>query len=297
MIPKQAGQLLVNEVNSGLGRRGDRNYLPMQKRMSYWREKVVLITGGSAGLGRVLASEFGGAGARIVIASRRTEMLRHVHDELTGRDIETLTVPTDITDPAQVDAMVSRTVEHFGQIHALVNTAGRSSRGRVESTTSEDFRKLLELNFIGLVHCTLAAMPHLLVSKGHVVNIASLAAKVAPPYMGAYAASKFPVAAYSQQLRLEMTQKGLHVLLVCPGPVARPDAGIRYDDVSVDLPDAARKPAGGAPIGPIDPHQLAKQILKSCERRRRELIVPNRMRYFFAAAQLWPGLTDWFLRK
>ena len=92
----------------------------------------------------------------------------------------------------------------------------------------KQFQAFLDLNFFGTVRCTRAAVPRLLMTRGHVVNIGSLAAKMAASYLGAYPVSKFAVAAYTHQLRLELGPQGLHVLLVCPGPIARPDAGQRY---------------------------------------------------------------------
>ncbi len=109
-------------------------------------------------------------------------------------------------------------MSRFGRLDVLVNNAGRSMRGKVLDTTPEQFRELMELNLIGLVRCTRAAAPHLLQQRGHVVNIGSLGAKSAARWLGAYPATKFAVAAYSQQLRLELGPQGLHVLLVCPGP-------------------------------------------------------------------------------
>jgi len=156
---------------------------------------------------------------------------------------------------------------------------------------------LLELNFLAMTRCTRAFGPSLIESRGHIVNIGSLAAKSASRYLGAYPASKFPVAAYSQQLRLELNPLGVHVLLVCPGPIARPDAGQRYDDQAADLPESARKPGGGVKVKGIAPEKLVAKILRYCERRKPELVMPAKARLLFAIAQLSPTLGDWILTK
>ena len=127
----------------------------------------------------------------------------------------------------------------------LVNNAGRTMRGKVLDTTPEQFRDLMELNLIALVRCTRAAAPHLLAERGHVVNIGSLAAKSAARWLGAYPATKFAVAAYSQQLRLELGPQGLHVLLVCPGPIQRSDTRLYPLCGLEDVPERARQPGGG----------------------------------------------------
>jgi short-subunit dehydrogenase len=120
--------------------------------------------------------------------------------------------------------------------------------------------------------------------------------RVAATWCSSYPTSKFAVAAFAQQLRLECNERGIHVLLVCPGPIDRQGAD-RYHDQAADVPAKAYQPAGGAKVRRIEPQQLAERILKACERRRAELIVPRTARLLFAVAQLSPRLGDWLLRK
>ena len=195
-------------------------------------------------------------------------------------------------------ALLAEVIKRFGRLDVLVNNAGRSMRGKLLDTTPEQFRDLMELNLIALVRCTRAAVPHLLHQRGHVVNIGSLAAKSAARWVGAYPATKHAVAAYSQQLRLELGPQGLHVLLVCPGPIERKDARLYPLEGLEDLPESARRPGGGVKVRAIAPEWLAAQILRACERRKPELVVPGKARILFALAQLWPSLGDWLvLRK
>ena len=265
--------------------------------MQYWKDNVVLVTGGSMGLGQKIATAFAAAGAKIALAALPDEHLEKTAADLRAAGCEAMGIPADITRQEEVDRLFARTVEHFGRLDVLVNCAGRSVRGKVLDTTPEQFQKLLELNFLAGVRCTRAAVPHLIASKGHIVNIGSLAAKSAAKYLGAYPASKFPVAAYSQQLRYELNPQGVHVLLVCPGPIAREDAGARYDDQAADLPERARKPGGGVKLKGIPPERLAAEILRHCERRKAELVMPARARLLFAISQLSPSLGDWIIGK
>ena len=115
--------------------------------------------------------------------------------------------------------------------------------------------------------------------------------------LGAYPASKFPLGAYAQQLRLELGPSGLHTLLVCPGPIRRDDQGKRYEDPSKELPESAKKPGGGVKLKGIDPQWLAQQVVKACERRRPELVVPSAARWLAAISQLWPNLGDRIIRR
>ena len=207
-------------------------------------------------------------------------------------------VQADITQQADVNRLFSEALARYGKLDVLVNNAGRSMRGKVLDTTPDQFRELMELNLIALVRCTRAAAPHLLSARGHVVNIGSLAAKSASRWVGAYPATKHAVAAYSQQLRLELGPQGLHVLLVCPGPVERKDSRLYPLDGLEDVPERARRPGAGVRTRAIPPRWLAAQILRACERRLPEIVVPRSARLLFAIAQLWPSLGDWIvLRK
>ena len=209
--------------------------------MAYWSDKVVVVTGGSQGLGFEIAKAFAAAGSRLVLAALPDSPLENSADELRASGTEVVAVATDITQQPQVDSLAETALARFGRVDVLVNCAGRSARGAVLDTSPKMFQTLWELNFLAMVRCTRALGPALIESQGHIVNIGSLAAKSAARYLGAYPASKFPVAAYSHQLRLELRPQGVHVLLVCPGPLARADAGQRYDKiVSFYLSDCSR---------------------------------------------------------
>ena len=265
--------------------------------MTYWKDKVAIVAGGSAGLGRAISGALASRGANLVIAARDTQRLEKVATELAGRGGKIEPISADVSRDDDVAQLIDTTLHHFGRIDMLINAVGRSTRQSIEETTPEEFRDLFETNFISAVRCTQAALPHLLKSGGHLVFIGSLVSKVATPNLGAYPASKFAVAGYSQQLRLELGPRGLHVLLVCPGPIARDDAGVRYDEQSKKLPASARQPGGGAKLRAIDPMWLAAKTLRACERRKPELIVPGKARLLFALAALWPSLGDWIVRQ
>lgn len=265
--------------------------------MTYWNNKVVAITGGAAGLGRRLATHYGRCGARLILVDRDEDALQRAVAELENNQVIAVGVRTDITQQDDVDSLFTQIDARFDRLDAMVNCAGRSVRGAVLDTSPADFDQLLQLNFYGMVRCTRGAVPRLLRTKGHLVNIGSLAAKMAAKYLGAYPVSKFAVAAYCQQLRLELGAQGLHVLLVCPGPIARQDAGQRYDDQAKSLPESARKPGGGVRIKGLDPDLLARRIVRACEKRQPELVIPWRARALASLSQLFPTLGDKIIRK
>ena len=265
--------------------------------MTYWTDKVALVTGGSKGLGLAIAQSLVNAGAQVIIAARDEDQLAAVAARLSTANHACGWLPADVTQQDQVEALIAQTVSRHGQLDLLVNCAGKSDRGEAAAVSAEQFRDFLEVNFLSAVRATKAALPHLLKSRGHVVHIGSLAAKTASRYLGAYPASKFPLAAYAQQLRLELKPQGLHVLLVCPGPIHRDDAGSRYDAQAGELPSRARRPGGGVKLKGIDAEWLARRILTACERQEPELVVPARAKLLFAVAQLWPALGDWMVRR
>lgn len=265
--------------------------------MSFWQNKVVLVTGGSSGLGRIIAETFAEAGAKLAIVGLEQPQVEQATAEMQAAGYDVLGIPANITRQDDVDRLMAETLKRFGRLDVLVNNAGRSMRGKVLDTTPEQFRELMELNLIALVRCTRAAMPHLLDERGHVINIGSLAAKSAARWVGAYPATKFAVAAYSQQLRLELGPEGLHVLLVCPGPIERKDARLYPLEGLEDVPESARAPGAGVQVQAIPPRQLGQAILRACERRQPELVIPGKARLLFAISQLWPSLGDWIVRR
>ncbi len=265
--------------------------------MAFWHNKAALVTGGSSGLGRIIAETLLRHGAKVAIVGLESPQVEQAAAEMRSAGRDVLGIHADITRQGDVDRAMVQTLDRFGQLDVLVNNAGRSMRGKALDATPEQFRELMELNLIALVRCTRAAVPHLLPRRGHVVNIGSLAAKSAARWVGAYPATKFAVAAYSQQLRLELGPQGLHVLLVCPGPIQRKDARLYPLAGLEDVPEAARAPGAGVKLGGIRPEALAEAIVRACERRRPELVVPGRAKLLFALAQLWPSLGDWIVKR
>jgi short-subunit dehydrogenase len=264
---------------------------------TFWADKVCVVTGGSAGLGLAIARALARSGAKVVITARRKEPLEAAAAELSRAGGQVVALTGDVAWQEDVDRIAATVSEKFGRVNLLCNCVGRSTRGAVLETTPEDFQQLFDANFLSAVRMTRAFAPLLLKSRGHLVNIGSLASKVGTQFMGAYPASKFALAGYTQQLRLELSEQGVHVMLVCPGPIAREDAGTRYAAASPGVPAAAQAPGAGARLKAIDPDRLAADILRACERRKAELVVPRKAKLLFAISQLSASWGDWLLRR
>jgi short-subunit dehydrogenase len=268
--------------------------------MNYWRGKRAVVTGGSAGLGRAVAASLVEHGASVMIVARDQSRIDETAGQLKSLGGDVLACAADVTSQTEIDRLAATVHGAWAGLDMFCHCAGRSMRGTVLATSPDDFHDLWETNFLSAVRCIQAFGESLTDSRGHCVLIGSLASKVAAGYLGAYPTSKFPLAALAQQLRLENEDRGLHTLLVCPGPIARDDTeatGARYSHQAPDVPAAAHQPGGGAKVRAIDPRQLAEKILRACERRKAELIVPWTARYLFAATQLSPRFGDWLLRR
>jgi short-subunit dehydrogenase len=262
-----------------------------------FRGKHVVVTGGSAGLGLAIAGAFLDVGAHVSLLARDEQRLREARLALGERAQWTAAITADVTNQEQVERAFADARKFHGPIHVLVNAAGISDRGAIVGTATTRFQELWEINFLGPVRCVNAAADDLVETRGHIVNIGSLASKVASGYLGAYPSSKFALAAYTQQLRIELVPRGVHALLVCPGPIQRADAGRRYDDRAAQLPESARRPAGGAQLKAIDPRWLAARIVEACMHGRAELVVPGKVRWLVAVAQFFPAWADQLIRR
>jgi short-subunit dehydrogenase len=182
------------------------------------REKIVLITGGSRGLGLLLASEFMERGARVAICARDEEKLEKL---ASGGELPAgrfLTCPCDLNDEDQVYATVRRVAETLGPIDVLVNNAGTIQVGAIESQRREDFEEAMNSNFWSAVNATLAVLPGMQARKsGRIVNVTSIGGKIAVPHLLPYSASKFALVGFSKGLRAELAKDGIVVTTVVPG--------------------------------------------------------------------------------
>ena len=184
--------------------------------------KVVLVTGGSRGLGYAVARELALSGARLALTSRHADELERARARLLASGCaapaDVWVYPCDVSVEATVREMVAAATAHFGRIDVLVNHAGIIMVGPLESQTLDSFHQAMNVNFFGALHVTLAVLPQMLErGEGAIVNISSIGGKVAFPHLLPYVASKFAITGWSQGLRAELAGKGIHVTTVCPG--------------------------------------------------------------------------------
>ena len=221
--------------------------------------RTALITGGSKGLGKVIASGLASAGANVVLVSRHGAEAQEAADEIAADHGQgALGIEADITVPAQIDAMIAIARESFGGIDILVNSAGINPRGPIEAITLEQFEELMQINVTGTWLCCKTVIP--LMKKagwGRIINLSSAIGLVGVPERTPYASSKGGILQLTRTLALEWAGSGITANCICPGPFATPINKILLDD-----PEEARAMQAKVPLGRWgDPSELATAVL------------------------------------
>jgi 3-oxoacyl-[acyl-carrier protein] reductase len=184
------------------------------------KDQVVVITGGSKGIGKAIANAFADLGCKVAISARNEEELRKAADEISSRGVEVLPVRTDVRNPKEVEHFANTVQSRWGAPHYLINNAGIGKFSEVASMNDEDFRAILETNLNGVFYCTNRFLPGMIqAQRGHIVNIASLAGKNSFVGGSAYCASKHGLIGFSECLMLEVRQYNIKVTAICPGSV------------------------------------------------------------------------------
>lgn len=184
------------------------------------QDKVVIITGASMGIGEATARVFAAAGAKLVLAARSADKLEAIARSLP-KEAETLIVPTDMIDQAQVKALINKAYAHFGRIDILINNAGQSILGPIATVNPDQYRQIIELNLLGPLHAIQAVVPKMKEQGGGVIiNISSNVSKMAIPMIGAYASTKYALNGLSLTARNELATDNIRVVLFQPGQTA-----------------------------------------------------------------------------
>jgi short-subunit dehydrogenase len=251
--------------------------------------RAVIITGASSGIGRETAREFARRRAHVVLAARDREKLEELAQELAQFPGRRLVVPTDVTDRLAVEALVRRTMEEFDSVDVLVNNAGVGLFAPIAGGSLDNMHHLFNVNFWGAIQCIQATVPYMRRQRrGHIVNVSSVAGKVAPPYLGIYSATKFALTAVSGALRSELAGTGVQVSTVYPGLT---DTSFQERMLrEVDVPDPPRYvPSAGAGA-------VARRIVQAVRWSLRDVYVTPQDFAAVTAYPLAPAFADWALR-
>jgi len=233
-----------------------------------FKDKVVLITGASSGIGKESAIEFAKLGANIVLVARRKEKLEQVADELKKFNVTILTCQCDVSNKVQVKEMSKTVLEKFDSVDILVNNAGFAIYGSVSDLTIDEIESQMETNYFGMIYCIKNFLPSMLGKQsGHIVNVASVAASFGLPGIASYCASKFAMLGFSEGLKHELKNTGVGITVVSP---------IMVRTNFFEHPSFEKMPKF-SPTS-LSSKTVAKSILKAANSPRLEIIVPSIVR-------------------
>jgi NADP-dependent 3-hydroxy acid dehydrogenase YdfG len=181
--------------------------------------KVALVTGASSGIGEATALALATAGAEVAIVARRADRLKALSERIEKAGGKVIAIEADVARPDSAQGLITDVLAHGKRLDVIVNNAGVMLLAPVSEARAEDWRQMIEVNLVALMELTRAALPHLKESKGHIVNVSSVAGRVANPGAAAYAATKFGVVAFSEALRREVYADRIRVTVIEPGMV------------------------------------------------------------------------------
>jgi len=251
------------------------------------KDKVVIITGGSSGIGKALAISFGKLGAQVVITGRNEERLNEVSAELDQLNTPNLCLKLDVANETDNKLLVDETIKAFGGIDILINNAGISMRALFEEIDLEVFKKVMDINFNGTLYATKYCLPHILKNKGSIVGISSINGYRGTPARTAYTASKYAMNGFFESLRTEVMHRGVHVLVACPGFTG---TNIRNAALTADGTSQGDSPRDEGKM--MTAEEVALGIINAIKKRKRDIVFTSQGKLAVFLNKWMPGRMD-----
>jgi short-subunit dehydrogenase len=253
--------------------------------MGYFTDKVVVVTGGTDGIGKALVNTLMRQGAKVVTCGRSHDKLYRLQTIYAGKTL--LALPADVSNEADCKNIIQQAVNVFGTVDILINNAGISMRALFSETDLETIRRVMDINFWGPVYCTKYALPYLLKQKGTMVGISSIAGYRGLPGRSGYSASKFALQGWMEALRTEMLETDVNIMWVCPG--------FTKSNIRNAALDKNSEPQGETPLDEdslMSAEECAEHILHAVEKRKRNLVLTRQGRETILLNHLMPSLAD-----
>src|SRR5687768_16164587 len=253
-----------------------------------FRDKVVVVTGASAGIGLEIARQLASEGAALVLAARNPALLETAADQCRALGARVLHVPTDVAERPQCQALIEKTIAELGRIDVLINNAGISMHARFDELTDPDAaERIMRINYLGSVWCTYYALPHLKHTRGRIVAVSSLTGINGVPTRTLYAGSKHAMKGFFDSLRIELKREGVSVTVVYPGFVA---TDIAHRALAADGGLLGERPVDKGVV--MSATECARLTLEAAAARRRELVMTRIARVGILLKAFVPGLVD-----
>ncbi len=251
------------------------------------KDKVIIITGASSGIGLACAKEFAQKGSKIVLAARNKEKLSEIEHDFKREGCDVLCIPTDVSLENDCHQLIEKSIQHFGHIDVLINNAGISMRATFEDSELQVLSKLMDVNFWGCVFCTKYALPYLIQSKGSLIGVSSLAGFKGLPGRTGYSASKFAMQGFLETIRVENFKKGLHVMIAAPDFTA---SEIRKRALTACGEEQKETPKDENSL--MTAEEVARQIYKGIVKRKRTIFLTFKGKVMVFLKWVAPGLLD-----
>ncbi len=233
-----------------------------------FREKVVVITGASSGIGLALVREFAKRGARVVMGARNGERLAEIASELLDSGAEVAYETIDVAKEDECRRLIDCAVERFGRVDICICNAGISMRALFDDVELKVLHNLMDVNFWGTVNCVKYALPHIQKSRGSIVGVSSVAGIHGLPGRTGYSASKFAMTGFLETIRIENLKKGVHVMVAAPGFTT---SNIRFTALTANGTTQGETPRDESKM--MSAEEVARRIIKGVERRKRTLLM------------------------
>jgi NAD(P)-dependent dehydrogenase (short-subunit alcohol dehydrogenase family) len=260
-------------------------------------DKVVVITGGSRGLGLVLARHICAQGGSVALIARDPEELARAKADLAPRGGAVMTIQCDLLDAAQIDAAVRQIIDRFGKIDILINCAGIIEVGPLEHMTRNDFERAMRLHFWAPYELVSRIVPEMRTwGGGRIVNISSIGGKVAVPHLAPYSVSKFALTGFSDAIRAELARDNIHVTTVAPGMMRTGSHVNAKFKGKRDIEFAWFSASAGAPLISMNADRAARKILAACRRGQPSLTLTFAARGAILGNALLPNLTGYMMK-
>lgn len=253
-----------------------------------FKNKVVIITGASSGIGKSLAEEFAKNGANIVIAARQYVKLCEITQYLQEKyNVKAVAIQADVTKEEDCKYLIQQATYTMGKIDILVNNAGISMRALFKDLDLSVLKQVMDINFWGTVYCTKYALPELLKNEGSVVGVSSIAGYKGLPGRTGYSASKFAMNGFLESLRIENLKTGLHVMLACPGFTASNIRNVALNESAVSQGESSMNEGKM-----MTSEEVARIIVEGVSKRKRSLIMTGQGKFTVFLQKLFPGFLD-----